>query len=142
MSATYPQAVQKKSAYTVFFQYVFYMCVCIHMCALYTYVSIIGTCVHIICIYLCLSLRKCGFLSCSLFCKRVTSVLFLLQSNDLFIFLSFFRAAPVAHGSSQARIQIRAAAASLHSSWRKHWIFTLTERGQGSNPYPHGFLIC
>ena len=40
----------------------------------------------------------------------------LLSSHCFFSFLFLFRAAPVAYGSSQARGQIRAAAASLYHS--------------------------
>jgi len=69
----------------------------------------------------------------------------------LFFFL--FRASPAAYGGSQARGPIRATAASLHHSHgnarsepclRPTPQLTatadpeLTERGQGSNPQPHG----
>ena len=72
-----------------------------------------------------------------------------------FIFFSFcpFRAAPAAHGGSQARDligavaaglchshQIRAASSTLyHSSWQRWILNPLNEQGQGSNPQPHGF---
>ena len=73
----------------------------------------------------------------------------------LFSFSSFFlRAAPAAHGGSQARGQIRATAAGLHHSHSNagsqlclqptlQLTATLgplpTERGQGSNPCSHGY---
>ena len=67
-----------------------------------------------------------------------------------------FRAALVTNGSSQARGQIRATAASLHHSHsnmgsESHlWPTPLltatpypqsTERGQGLNPHPHGYQL-
>ena len=69
-------------------------------------------------------------------------------------FFFFPRVAPAAHGSSQARVWIRAAAASLHHSHsnarsKLHGQPTPqltampgpwpTEQGQGLNPHPHGY---
>ena len=65
-----------------------------------------------------------------------------------FVLCSFlFRASPAAYGSSQARGQIGATAASLHHS---HILQTTpqltatpdpqpTEQGRESNPHPHGY---
>ena len=63
-----------------------------------------------------------------------------------------FRGAPVAYGGSQGRGRIRATAAGLHHSHtgsEPHLQPTphltampdpqTTERGQGSNPHPHGY---
>ena len=55
--------------------------------------------------------------------------------DSLGVFLSFFRAAPMAHGGSQARGLIRVVAAGLHHSLPGS---LTTERGQGSNLQPHG----
>ena len=64
-------------------------------------------------------------------------------------FLFFFTAAPAAHGSSQARGQIRADATATagpdpsrvcdlpHSS-QQHWILNPEYKAQGPNPHPHG----
>ena len=72
----------------------------------------------------------------------------------LFFFFRLFRTAPVAHGRSQARAQIGAVAAGLYHSHgntgsEPHLQPTAqptatpnpqpTERGQGSNPHPHGY---
>ena len=72
----------------------------------------------------------------------------------LFIYFLLFRAAPTAHGSSQARGQIGTAAASLHHSPRNtrfelHLRPTLqlmampgpylTDRAQNSNRHPRGY---
>ena len=75
----------------------------------------------------------------------------LLAKSSLFINVCFFfRAAPAAQGSSQARGQIRATAARLHHG---HSItgsqphlqpmpqLLATERGQGSNPHPPGYEL-
>ena len=77
-----------------------------------------------------------------------------LQVTLLFQCLFFFKATPVAHGGSQARSQIRAAAAGLHHSHsdvgskprlrptpqlRATPDPNPTERGQGSNPQSHGY---
>ena len=67
-------------------------------------------------------------------------------SSSLFM---LFRATPTASGSSQAKGQIRAIAASLHHSHSKPRLRPTpqltaipdpqpTERGQGLNPHPHG----
>ena len=71
-------------------------------------------------------------------------------------FLSFFRAAPTAHGGSQARGQIAVVATSLRHSHsnagsKLHLQPTPqhratpdsqpTEQGQGSNPQPHGYQL-
>ena len=68
-----------------------------------------------------------------------------------FFFFSFFlfRATPAAYGSSQARVRIEAAAASLchsHSNAipKLHLrpipqLMAMPERGQGSNLRPHGY---
>ena len=81
-----------------------------------------------------------------------------LEALCLFVLSFFFRAAPVAYEGSQARGPIGAVAASLHHSDRNashrnarselhlqptpEFTATLdpypTERGQGSNPHPHG----
>ena len=60
------------------------------------------------------------------------------NTNIEFFFLFFFhfRAAPVAHGDSQTRDQIRAIDASLHHSHSN--ARSLSHWGQGSNLYPHG----
>ena len=76
------------------------------------------------------------------------------HSSCLFCFcFGLFRATPTAYGGSQARGRIRAVAAGLHHSLsnarsqlhlRPTSQFTAvldpepTERGQGSNPQPHG----
>ena len=69
-------------------------------------------------------------------------------SLEYFFFL-FLRAAPAAHGSSQARGLIGATAAGLHhshSNARSKPKFTgtpdpqSTERGQGVNLQPHGLI--
>ena len=72
----------------------------------------------------------------------------------LSIFFGLFRATPMAYGGSQARGRIRATAASLRQSHRNARSQPLlqptpqltampdplpTERGQGSNPRPHGY---
>ena len=66
----------------------------------------------------------------------------------------FFRTAPTAYGSSQARGRIRAAAAGLHHCLRNMGSELClqptpqltatpdprpTEQGLGSNPHPHGY---
>ena len=55
----------------------------------------------------------------------------------LFFFLVFGRASPAAYGGSQARNPVRAVAAGLHHS-HSNARSEPTERGQGSNPQPHG----
>ena len=81
----------------------------------------------------------------------VVLVFFFFFVFCLFVFLG---AAPVAYGNSQARDLIRAAAAGLHHSHSNTGFEpqmqptpqltamsdpSLTERGQGSNPQPHGY---
>ena len=76
------------------------------------------------------------------------------HNNHYFLFFFFFRAASVVYGSSQARGQIGTAAASLHHSHSNRGselhlqptsqLMAMpeprpTERGQGSNPHPHGY---
>ena len=67
----------------------------------------------------------------------------------VFVFLSFFRALPEAHGGSQARAQIGAVASGLHHNDprsepllrpKPQLMVTPdpTERGQGLKPQPHG----
>ena len=72
----------------------------------------------------------------------------------LLSFFFFFRATPMAYGGSQARDPVGAVAAGpapqpqptpdpsrvcdLHHGSRQRWILP-TERGQGSNPCPHGY---
>ena len=86
--------------------------------------------------------------------KKDTGYFILFILFFIFAFTSFFfRAAPAAHGGSQAKGQIGATAASLrhsHSNTRfqprlrptPQLKATLdpspTERGQGLNPHPHG----
>ena len=70
------------------------------------------------------------------------------------LFFFFFRATPVAFGSSQGRGQIRITAAGQHQShsntrsephlWHMPQLVAtldpkLTEWGQGLNPHPHGY---
>ena len=69
----------------------------------------------------------------SLHLKEAPGDVVMDEKVDFFFLL--FRAAPVAHGSSQARGLIGAAAAGLHHS---HSHAGPTEKGQGSNPSPHG----
>ena len=86
-----------------------------------------------------------------LFIPKFTSM---WLANKGFYFFIFLRAAPVTYGSSQARGQIRAAAASLHhrhSNARPEQRlrpapqlmatshFSPTEWGQGLSPSPHGY---
>ena len=76
------------------------------------------------------------------------------STNFLFVSFWLFRATPPAYGSSQARGQVGAAAASLHHRHSKARSqpplqatpqLTATpdpeptERGQGSNLHPHGY---
>ena len=75
----------------------------------------------------------------------VLSSVFGLLLCFFFFFFGLFRATPVASGGSQARGLIRAVAADLHHSHSNTgsepclWPTPqLTERGQGSNPQPHG----
>ena len=80
------------------------------------------------------------------------------SSHHFFLFFIFllFRAAPMAYGSSQARVELGATAAGLHhshssegsephlqptpqlSSTPDPWP---TERGQGLNTHPHGYQL-
>ena len=53
-----------------------------------------------------------------------------------YFYFFHFRAAPAAYGGSQTRGRIWATAANLHHS---HSNAGSTERGQGSNPQPHGY---
>ena len=84
-------------------------------------------------------------------------VLSTVFSSPPFFFSSLllFRAAPEAYGASQAKSQIRATAAGVHHSHSNAGSETHlrsetpqlmalleprpTERGQGSNPHPHGY---
>ena len=67
----------------------------------------------------------------------------------LFIYFLLFRAAPMAHGGSQARGQIRPYSTAIatpdpsHVCDLHHKLIAMldpqpTEQGQGSNPQPHG----
>ena len=86
-------------------------------------------------------------------CYSVTRKYIIYINFLFFFFFCLLRAPLVAYGGSQARGQIRAVAASLHHSHSNtrskphlrptpQLTATLgpqpTERGQGSNPQPHG----
>ena len=74
----------------------------------------------------------------------------------MYMLFFFFKATPAAYGSSRARSQIGAAAASVHHShgntgserhlWTTPQLAAMldlqpTEQGQGSNPHPYGDYI-
>ena len=73
------------------------------------------------------------------------------KSSAFFFFFFPFRAIPAAYGGSQARGPIRVAAAGLHHNTATldlscvcdlhHRSGQCTERGQGSNPHPHGYQL-
>ena len=54
--------------------------------------------------------------------------------NKLFLFVCLFRAAPEAHGSSQARGQIEAVAAGLHHSLLQHGILNPLSEARDGTP--------
>ena len=85
-------------------------------------------------------------------CNPLQNLFFLLLL--LLLFFVFFRAAPLAYGGSEARGPIRAVPTGLrhnHSTARSKPLLRPTpqltampdpqptERGQGSNPQPHGY---
>ena len=99
---------------------------------------------------LCSDLSHCSWILNPLHHSR-NSCIKLFYFFNFVLFFCFFRAAPMAYGSSQARGWIRTTATSLYHSHsnegsKPHLWPQLTapldlwstERGQGSNPCPHG----